>query len=113
MAPMATQSRSHAILDDRNSLLCGIDGNSPTRSGTTDSNPRTPNRFVEEDILKPIAIVGFSLKFPQEATSPEAFWEMLVERRCSMTEWPKERLNLDAFYHPDRDRPDTVKSISY
>ena len=63
---------------------------------------------VEKAGLEPIAVVGFSLKFPQDATSPEAFWKMLMEKRCSMTEWPRERLNLDAFYHPDSSRPDTV-----
>ncbi|KAI9842656.1 MAG: Type I Iterative PKS [Sclerophora amabilis] len=60
----------------------------------------------EQDKLEPIAVVGFSLKFPQEATSPESFWGMLTEKRCTMTEWPKERINLDAFYHPDANRND-------
>ena len=58
--------------------------------------------------LEPIAVVGFSIKFPQDATSHESFWKMLMEKRCSMTEWPQDRLNLDAFYHPDSSRPDTV-----
>ena len=61
--------------------------------------------------LAPIAIVGFSLKFPQEATSPESFWHMLAERRCAMTEWPKDRVNIDAFYHADSNRCDTVRIL--
>lgn len=67
---------------------------------------------IEKARYEPIAVIGFSLKFPQDATSPEAFWKMMTEKRCSMTEWPKERLNLDAFYHPDSSRPDTVLSWS-
>lgn len=63
---------------------------------------------VDQPRLEPVAVIGFSLKFPQDATSPEAFWKILMEKRCSMTEWPKERLNLNAFYHPDSSRPDTV-----
>ena len=66
---------------------------------------------LEHDILEPIAVVGFSLRFPQEATSPESFWEMLAEKRCAMTEWPKDRINLDAFYHPDSNRTDTVRAL--
>lgn len=71
------------------------------------SEPSTPS-VDGRDKLDPIAIVGFSLKFPQDATSPEAFWKMMLEKRCAMTEWPKDRLNLEAFYHPDGNRPDTV-----
>ena len=64
---------------------------------------------LQDDKLEPLAVVGFSLQFPQEATTPEAFWKMLTEKRCAMTEWPKDRLNIDAFYHPDSSRPDTVE----
>ncbi|KAK4200731.1 thiolase-like protein [Triangularia verruculosa] len=45
-----------------------------------------------------IAICGFSIKFPQEATTPEAFWEMICKKRCAMTDFPPDRLNLDGFY---------------
>jgi hypothetical protein len=50
------------------------------------------------DKLEPIAIIGMDLKFPQDATSPKHFWEMLVERRSAMTEIPPERFNIDSFY---------------
>jgi acyl transferase domain-containing protein len=61
-----------------------------------------------EDKLEPVAIIGFSLKFPQDATNPEAFWKMLVEARSAMTEIPKDRFNIDAYYHPDSEKPGTV-----
>ena len=60
------------------------------------------------DTMEPLAIVGFSLKFPQDATSSEAFWSMLMEKRCAMTEWPSDRLNIEAFRHSDKERNDTV-----
>ena len=63
---------------------------------------------VEQDILEPIAIIGFSLRYPQDATSPASFWELLKEKRCAMTELPKDRFNVDAFYHPEKDRRNTV-----
>ena len=60
-------------------------------------------------ITESIAIVGFSLKFPQEATSAESFWHMMKDRSCAMTEVPQDRFNIDAFYHPDTSRHDTVR----
>lgn len=57
---------------------------------------------------QPLAIVGFSLKFPQEATSTESFWAMMMDGRSSMTEYPESRMRIDAFYRPDATRRDTV-----
>ena len=69
------------------------------------------NAFSEGDILEPIAVVGFSSRFSQEATSQDSFWKMLAEKRCAMTEWPELRISLDAFYHPDKNRIDTVRAL--
>lgn len=57
--------------------------------------------------LEGIAVVGYSLEFPQDATSSEGFWKMMAEKRCAMTEFPPDRLNIDAFYHPDANRGDS------
>ena len=62
---------------------------------------------------QPLAVVGFSLKFPHDATSTESFWSMLMERRSAMTEIPKDRMNLDSFYSPDASRRDTVSKNSF
>ncbi|MCJ1245434.1 hypothetical protein MMC30_002638 [Trapelia coarctata] len=59
-----------------------------------------------QDKLEPIAIVGFALKFPQDATSSESFWSMMEEGRCAATAFPANRFNADAFYHPDNSRND-------
>jgi acyl transferase domain-containing protein len=56
----------------------------------------------------PIAIVGFSVKFPQDATSEEAFWDLLSQRRSTMTQVPQDRWNGDAFYKPDGNKTGTV-----
>ena len=42
----------------------------------------------EEELSQSIAIIGLSLKFPQEASSAEGFWDMLMGKRCAMTEVP-------------------------
>ena len=65
---------------------------------------------LDGDHLEPIAVVGFSMRFPQEATSPEAFWEILCKGKSAMTEVPPDRFNINGFYHPNASRPDTVCS---
>lgn len=66
---------------------------------------------LEQDVLEPLAVVGFSFKFPQDATSTESFWNMLSEGRCASTEIPKSRMNIDAFYCPGGDRQGSVSSL--
>ncbi|KAF4628668.1 hypothetical protein G7Y89_g9483 [Cudoniella acicularis] len=61
----------------------------------------------ENDVVDPIAIVGFSLKFPQGAESPDSFWSMMVEGKCAATEFPEDRLSTTVRYHPDSNRKDT------
>ena len=59
---------------------------------------QTFNHVVEQDKIEPIAIVGLALRFPQDATSPRSFWQMLMEKRSAMTDVPSDRFNIDAFY---------------
>ncbi|KAL8860211.1 MAG: hypothetical protein Q9178_003475 [Gyalolechia marmorata] len=58
--------------------------------------------------FEPLAVVGLSLKFPEDATTPDAFFQMLLDRRCVMSEWPKDRVNVEAFHNPLNDTVDTV-----
>ena len=60
--------------------------------------------------MEDVAIIGFSLRFPQDAVSPESFWNMLMEGRSASTEVPESRFNVDAFYHPDLDRLGSVST---
>ncbi|WQF87991.1 Putative Acyl transferase domain superfamily, GroES-like superfamily, alcohol dehydrogenase [Colletotrichum destructivum] len=59
--------------------------------------------------MEPLAIIGLSVKFPQDATSPEEFWEMLREGRSAASKVPEDRFNVDAFYHPDPNRLDSLR----
>ncbi|KAI1144225.1 putative polyketide synthase [Hypoxylon sp. FL0543] len=56
----------------------------------------------------PIAVVGFSLKFPGDADSAEQFWKMLVEKRSAMSDFPSNRINLAGHYNPDPSRLDQL-----
>ena len=62
-----------------------------------------------QDSLEPIAIIGFSLKFPQDATSAAGLWKILSEGRSAMTEVPSDHFNIDAFYSPDAGKSDCVR----
>ncbi|KAJ6127372.1 hypothetical protein N7523_002984 [Penicillium sp. IBT 18751x] len=61
-----------------------------------------------ENSPKPLAIVGLSFRLPEDAVTPEAFWEMIMSRRCAMTEFPQDRLNIDAHYRPVTERLDSL-----
>ena len=63
-----------------------------------------------DDKMEPIAVIGFAARLPGDATSAEGFWQMLSEGRSARTEIPKDRFNIDAFYHSDNDRIDTVSA---
>ena len=65
---------------------------------------------AEQDVLEGLAVVGFSLKFPQDASSPDRFWTMLTEGRCASTPFPSDRMNIDAFYSLGGDRQGTVRN---
>ncbi|KAK3994976.1 type I iterative polyketide synthase [Cladorrhinum sp. PSN332] len=55
----------------------------------------------------PIAIVGAACRFPGGATSLESLWNILSAGGSTHTEIPRDRMNVDGFYHPDPLRPDT------
>ena len=61
---------------------------------------------------EPIAIIGLAAQLPQDAVSPKAFWQMIVEGRNATTPVPKDRANMDAFWHPNPERTDTVGLIA-
>ncbi|KAL8936336.1 MAG: hypothetical protein Q9216_004984 [Gyalolechia sp. 2 TL-2023] len=63
---------------------------------------------VEDDKMEPIAIIGFSARLPQDADTTEGFWRLICEGRSAATQIPKERFNIDAFYHPDPERIDAT-----
>lgn len=63
---------------------------------------------IAPDALEPIAIVGLANRFPQQASTAEGLWELLLESRSTWSPIPKERFDSDAFYHPDPEHGGTV-----
>ncbi|KAI3400337.1 hypothetical protein diail_3354 [Diaporthe ilicicola] len=63
---------------------------------------------LDKDASMPIAIIGIGGRFPGDATDPEKLWDMVSRGRHAMTEVPKDRFNIDAFYHPYAERQGTM-----
>jgi acyl transferase domain-containing protein/thioesterase domain-containing protein/acyl carrier protein len=53
---------------------------------------------------EPIAIIGMSCRFPQ-SPSPEAYWELLHDGVDAITEVPKDRFDIDEYFHPEPGEP--------
>jgi hypothetical protein len=58
-----------------------------------------------EDIVEPIAVVGLSLKFPDDATTPEAFWKLLLEKAMCFMRDARKPGKYGCFCHSDGSRP--------
>nr|ALQ32758.1 putative polyketide synthase [Fusarium aywerte] len=59
---------------------------------------------MEDDI----AVVGIGLRFPGDASSPEELWKVLERGESQWSEFPKDRLNIDGYYHPGGDRQGSI-----
>ncbi|MBD2103367.1 type I polyketide synthase [Leptolyngbya sp. FACHB-261] len=49
--------------------------------------------------MEPIAVIGLGCRFPG-AKDPESFWQLLRDGVDAITEVPKERWDIDAYYDP-------------
>ena len=57
-----------------------------------------------------IAIIGMAARLPQDADSVPGFWKLLCEGRSARSRVPRDRFNVDAFYDPDPEKLDTVRT---
>ncbi|KAI0886112.1 ketoacyl-synt-domain-containing protein [Annulohypoxylon maeteangense] len=64
------------------------------------------------DAMEPIAVVGLGCRFPGNATSPVALWDMLREGQSAWSEIPQERMNVASYFHPSGNRQGTVPFMS-
>jgi acyl transferase domain-containing protein/NADPH:quinone reductase-like Zn-dependent oxidoreductase/SAM-dependent methyltransferase/acyl carrier protein len=65
---------------------------------------------LEREKREPIAIIGMGCRFPGQATSPEAYWNLLRDGVDAVSEVPPDRWDIDAFYDPDPDCPGKMYS---
>ncbi|MCU1503876.1 MAG: polyketide synthase, partial [Ilumatobacteraceae bacterium] len=64
--------------------------------------------LAERAAHEPIAIIGAGCRFPGGVDSPEAFWELLRDRRDAVGPIPADRWDHAAFFDPD---PSSVGTI--
>ncbi|MGA1863714.1 MAG: SDR family NAD(P)-dependent oxidoreductase [bacterium] len=59
----------------------------------------------EENILKPIAIIGIGCRFPGGINTPESLWEFVKEGKVAISEVPDKRWNIKKFFSSNENMP--------
>ena len=54
---------------------------------------------------EPIAIVSMACRFPRRSTSPESYWQCLIEQTDEVSDIPDDRWDLEAFHDDDPEVP--------
>ena len=60
--------------------------------------------------VMPIAVIGLAGRFPGDATTPQALWEMCCHGKSAWSEIPEDRMNASAYFHPDPSKSGCVCS---
>ncbi|KAI0451648.1 putative polyketide synthase [Xylaria acuta] len=63
---------------------------------------------IGPDKMMPVAVVGVACRFPGDAISPGAFLDMLIKGHSAWSEVPGNRYNIDAYWHPSKERIGTT-----
>lgn len=77
--------------------------------GAVHNGPGGKTSPGDQDRLEPIAIVGYSFRFPGDATDSKAFWNMMMEKRCAMSDTPEDRISISQWKHADGRRRGQVR----
>ncbi|KAL8880976.1 MAG: hypothetical protein Q9198_001723 [Flavoplaca austrocitrina] len=70
--------------------------------------PPSASNVEHDRIMEPIAVISMAARLPEDEESGVDFWEMIKRGHTAASKIPKDRINMDAFYHPNADRSDTT-----
>ena len=111
MSPVLIKPDGNADLISPSSFTSSSDSTPTTSYADTQGSDCDQQEGIDGEEGNDIAIVGFSLRFPGEATSADEFWKILIEAKVTASEFPPERLNHDAFYSADPAAMGTVRNL--
>lgn len=81
-----------------------------------DSRPTPPSSVGSDDVVPltvdPSVIVGMAFRFPG-ATNMSQLWDNLSTKKDLLRKMPKDRFNVEAFYHPLGANKGTVCEIIF
>lgn len=58
---------------------------------------------------RPVAVIGFACRMPGQGDTPEAFWKLMRDGLCAVTEVPEYRWPVNAYYSPDPEAPGKLR----
>ncbi|KAL8702745.1 MAG: hypothetical protein Q9201_004084 [Fulgogasparrea decipioides] len=97
--------------DESDSELPQLARMSPTnRENGYATDFHTPETMGSLDNDDPVVIVGMACRLPGGVASPSDLWKMLIQERSGQCKMPKERFNIDGYYHPESDRAGTMST---
>lgn len=60
----------------------------------------------------PVAVIGFSHRFPGDAVDEDSFWNIIVQGKSTMTDVPISRYNIDGFFSKNKSNRNTVRHFN-
>ena len=63
----------------------------------------------QDSAAEPIAVIGYACRTPGAGDNPDAFWNILKEGRCTITEVPSYRWPVDQYYDANPDAPGKMR----
>jgi acyl transferase domain-containing protein len=59
----------------------------------------------------PVVVIGFAFRFPGDAVSEKAFWDIIAKGQSTMTEVPESRYNINGFHRNNQSTRDSVSCV--
>ncbi|KAM3575053.1 hypothetical protein VYU27_003073, partial [Nannochloropsis oceanica] len=88
--------------------IFGVSAGGQAGSGTDASSLGRGMEGGNVTRYQPLAVVGMGCRTPGGVDGARAFWGMLLAGTDTVTEIPKDRWDVDGYYHPNPEHPGTM-----